>query len=487
MRKIRRRTLLEATVAAGLAGIGTSSSWAGVGSANDIIGVGIVGLRGKGRHHIEMFSAMEGARITALCDVDQEVLSRSLEKIKNQRPKPEAYADVRKLLDDKNVDAVVIAAPNHWHSLMTIWACQAGKDVYVEKPASHNLFEGRQMVKAARQYKRVVQTGMQNRSSLALQEALAYIRAGNLGRILRVRGLCYDERDSIGKTNGPQPIPAGIDYGLWTGPAPLEPLRRQRLHYDWHWFWNTGDGNIGNQGIHQLDLCRWFAGQDELPKSAISLGGRYGYVDDAQTPNTQVVLFDYPVPIIFEVRGLPESKGAPNMDHLHGVRVGFLVECENGTFAGGKSGGGWVYGTDQKRIKQFSAAGEETHANNFIDAVRSRSIKDLRADVREGYLSAGLFQMANLSHRLGTESALRPALDLLTPWPDFQETVERMRQHLAANEVDLQGEWLTSGARLDFDLKRGHFSSQSSYDIGYWANLLSEPQYRRPFVISEML
>jgi len=455
-------------------------------NAGGTIGVGIVGLGRKGSQLIETFASMKGVRITALCDVDREVLALYTGKLNDQPTRPQSCIDVRKMLDNRDVDAVIIATPNHWHALMTIWACQAGKDVYVEKPVSHNFWEGRQMIAAARRYNRIVQAGTQNRSSLALREALEYIRAGNLGRVIQVRGLCYDERPSIGKTNGPQPIPEAINYDLWTGPAPLEPLFRRRVHYDWHWFWTTGNGNIGNQGVHQLDVCRWFAGQDQLPKSVVSLGGRYGYEDDGQTPNTQVALFDYPVPIIFEVRGLMESKGAAAMDHILGVRVGFLVECEGGVFTGGKAGGGWVYDKDKKRVKQFAAAGEETHVQNFIDAVRSRNIGDLKAEVREGVVSAGLSHMANLSYRLGRQSDTASALEMLESQPEFREAVERMYRHLAANEVNLTEHWLKVGAHLEFNPGQNQFVSRSSYDLGDWANLMSKPPYRPPFVVPEV-
>jgi len=234
-------------------------------------------------------------------------------------------------------------------------------------------------------------------------------------------------------------------------------------------------------------VCRWFAGQDQLPKSVISFGGRYGYEDDGQTPNTQVVLFGYPVPIIFEVRGLMESKGAATMDHILGVRVGFLVECEGGVFAGGKSGGGWVYEKDGKRVKQFAAAGEETHAQNFIDAVRSRNIRDLKAEIREGVVSAGLPHMANLSYRLGRRSTLASALEKVGSRPEFQEALGRMGRHLTANEVDLTGEWLKAGAHLEFNPEQKQFISRSSYDLGEWANLMSKPPYRAPFVVPEVV
>ena len=271
-----------------------------------------------------------------------------------------AYTDYRKVLDDKEVDAVVIATPNHWHSLMAIWACQAGKDVFVEKPISHNVWEGRKLVEAARKYNRIVQAGIQSRSDEAFPEVIDYLKQGNLGKIIAAYGLCYKPRESIGKVGGPHPIPKSVDYNLWSGPAPLVPLKRSRFHYDWHWQWAYGNGDIGNQGAHQMDQARRLLGQNGLPRRVMSIGGRFGYDDDGETANSQIAIFDYdPVPLIFEVQGLPRKRGDAAMGNFKGVRIGVIVKCEDGYFAGG-GGGGWVYDNNDKKIRQFVSLRRKT-------------------------------------------------------------------------------------------------------------------------------
>jgi hypothetical protein len=249
---ISRRSFLQKSVAGGVSAYGALSmpAWAAPLGANDAIRVAIVGVNGKGNHHIQLFKAIPGVRVVALCDIDQTILDRRARELAAEGIQVAKYVDVRKLLESKDVDAVAIATPNHWHSLMAVWACQAGKDVYVEKPISHNVWEGRKVVEAAAKYGRIVQAGTQSRSDEALLEVAEYLRSGQLGKILRARGFCYKRRESIGTVEGPQPIPDGVDYDLFCGPAPLEPLRREQLHYDWHWFWATGYGDIGNQGIH---------------------------------------------------------------------------------------------------------------------------------------------------------------------------------------------------------------------------------------------
>ena len=282
-----------------------------------------------------------------MCDVDTAVLDPAAATLGGGVKK---YLDLRELLASADVDAITIATPNHWHSLAGIWAMQAGKDVYVEKPVSHNVWEGRQLVAAAKKYNRVVQAGTQIRSSEGMREAVAWIRAGNLGKITVARGFCYKYRGSIGRVAAPPPPPATVNLDLWCGPSPLAAPHRTQFHYDWHWFWATGNGDLGNQGIHQMDIARWFLGEPGLPRHTLSVGGRLGYVDDGQTPNTHVVFHDYPAaPLIFEVRGLP-AKAAPgraggieaggaefaearpaSMDQYRGVCVGNIVECEGGS------------------------------------------------------------------------------------------------------------------------------------------------------------
>ena len=390
MNHVTRRSFIKASVATGLS---VAMPYSRVRGANDDIRVAVVGIRSQGTNHIGWFGQIPGVRVVAICDADRAFLDREKKKFEDRKEKVDTYVDYRKLLEDKNIDAIITATPNHWHALVTVWACQAGKDVYVEKPVSHNVWEGRQMVKAARKYNRIVQSGTQRRSDTGLMEALEYIRAGNLGKINLVRGIIYVRRDSIGKVTGPQPIPETVDYNLWSGPAPMAPLMRKNLHYDWHWVWPTGDGDFGNNGIHYIDVCRWFINENKLPTRVISIGGRFGYIDDGETPNSQVVFLDYkPAPIIFEVRGLPRAKGDSAMDDYLGIRGGLVVHCEGGYFAGG-----WAYDNNHKRLKQFPGDGGDGHQENFIKAMRSRKVTDLRADMLEGHISAALCHMANTS------------------------------------------------------------------------------------------
>ncbi|MGH7959210.1 MAG: Gfo/Idh/MocA family protein, partial [Opitutaceae bacterium] len=414
MKTRTRREFLKTSLAGGSAALllhhRGAAAVAKSGSANGDIRMAIVGFRGKGAGHIERFRKLPGVRVVALCDVDREVLALNVKKFTDRGEKVAAYVDYRKLLEDSSIDAVAIATPNHWHSLMSIWACQAGKDVYVEKPISHNVWEGRKAVEAAVKYNRIVQAGTQSRSDEALQEAFAYIQAGKLGKIQWVRGLCYKERGSIGKTSGPQQVPSHIDYDLWSGPAPLDPPRRNSptrgpIHYDWHWFWNYGGGDIANQGIHEMDMCRWVLGQKGFPSAVMSFGGRFGYEDDAETPNTQIAVYDYePAPLIFEVRGRPRKTGENAMDAYRGIRVGLTVQCEGGYFAGGANGGG-VYDSAGKKMKQFSSSGGEGHGANFIAAMRSRKTSDLTAPVEVGHVSSALCHLGNISYRLGKNTA----------------------------------------------------------------------------------
>ncbi|HEX9187082.1 MAG TPA: Gfo/Idh/MocA family oxidoreductase, partial [Vicinamibacteria bacterium] len=408
---VSRRSFLTKSAASTLvAGAARAcSAWAQPLGANDAVRVAVVGLHGKGAHHVEMLKAVPGVRIVALCDVDEAVLHKHAAELSAAKFPVAKYVDVRRLLESREIDAITIATPNHWHALMTIWACQAGKDVYVEKPVSHNVWEGRQIVEAAARYGRIVQAGTQSRSDEALLELAREVRAGKLGRIVRARGFCYKRRESIGRVDGPQPIPASVDYDLFCGPAPLEPLRRRQLHYDWHWFWATGNGDIGNQGVHEMDVCRWMLGEEKLPPRVFSIGGRFGYVDDAETPNTQVAVLDYPsAPILFEVRGLPRRAGAGYEDHYRGVRIGYVIEGEDATFVGA-SGGGWIHDREGKKVRQLSGGGDERHMEDWIRAVRSRRPQDLKAPVAGAHLSSALCHLANISHRLGTARALADA------------------------------------------------------------------------------
>ena len=482
MKTTRRSFLRQSTTIA--AGIGTAvslqSAWARPLGANNDIRIAVVGLGGKGRDHVETFRDMKGVRVVALCDPDRKRMGKAVEQLEGQPV--DTYVDYRKLLEDKDIDAVCTASCNHWHAPVTVWGCEAGKDVYVEKPVCHTIWEGQQMVNAARTYKRIVQSGMQLRSDRGVREAFQWLQDGHLGKILLSRGLCYESRSSIGRVDRPTPIPDYIDYDLWCGPAPHEPLMRKRLHFDWHWIWNTGNGDLGNQGIHQMDMCCRAIHQEKLPPHVISVGGRFGWNDDGQTANTQLIFFDYqPAPILFEVTGMPMKKGVNVRSHYRGIRCGNVVHCEGGYFACGEFGGGWAYDNNGKKIKQFIGGGAENHQQNFIDAVRSRTLGDLNADVRKGHVSSSLCHMGNISHRLGQASSPEIIHNALKNHQGMTDAFERFLTHLDANEIDIFKEKITLGPLLTMDPDREAFIGTHEHE----ANRLLTKKYRKGFVIGD--
>ena len=444
--------------------------------ANEDIRVAVVGFNGRGGSHISGFRALKGVRLVALCDVDQTVLDKGVNKLKDAGEQVQGYQDVRKLLENEDIDAISIATPNHWHSLATIWAVQAGKDVYVEKPLSHNVTEGRRVVQAARKYGRMVQTGSQCRSSRGLIEAIAWLRAGNHGKIIRARGLCYKRRASIGKADKPLEIPPTIDYDLWCGPAPKVPLMRKRLHYDWHWVWPTGNGDLGNQGVHQVDIARWVLGERTIAPVAFSIGGRLGYEDDGTTPNTQIIYQGYArAPLLFEVRGLPSSSENNKMDNYHGASIGVVIDCEGGRVVIPSYSKAIVYDKEDKQIRQFDGGGD--HFENFINAVRSRKHTDLAADAEDGHLSAALCHTANVSYRLGKKMSPDEIREAIRNNGDMAEAFGRMEEHLAANNVDLMKTPAALGEVLRFDVNAERCTSNRK--VNKWLTR----NYRRPFVV----
>jgi len=385
---------------------------------------------------------------------------------------------------------VVITTPNHWHALMTIAACQAGKDVYVQKPASYNIFEGRQMVAAARKYNRIVQCPNGSRGQNGGREALEFVAQGHLGKVVGIRGLRFGPRSSIGKVAGPQPVPATVDYDLWSGPAPVVPLARQNLHYDWHWNWLYGNGELGNWGIHLLDGCRMAAGGG-LPRHAISIAGRFGHEDDGQTPNMQIVYYDcQPAPILFELRGLPKDKsflasttpdswGADAMDTYRDISVGKVIHCENGYVVGSMASHA-AFDRDGKQLQQFKPATPEL-GQNFIQAVRSRRAADLAADILDGHLTAVLVHLGNISHRIGRTVPDQEIRQRIEGNRELAAAYDRMKAHLSANGVDLDRTPATLGAMLTFDAAAERFVGEFSAP----ANRLVSREYRPPFVVPE--
>jgi predicted dehydrogenase len=443
------------------------------GDANDQLQVAVLGVHGRGMAHVDGFADRHNCVVTTVCDADAAVVGRAMKLVEGRQGKaPKFEQDLRHVLDDKSIDIVAIATPNHWHALAAIWALQAGKDVYVEKPVSHNVSEGRRIVEAARKHNRICQTGTQSRTS-GMRDVMAFLHAGKLGKIKLARGLCYKSRPSIGKVNGPQPIPASVNYDLWCGPAPTKPLMRKNLHYDWHWVWDYGNGDLGNQGIHEMDKARWGLNKNELAKSAISVGGRFGYVDDGETANTQICVFDYgDCELIFEVRGLPTQplKTAMVGNIFYGAE-GYMV-CPSYT-------SGVAFSPDDKVIKTFKGNGD--HFENFVNAVRSRRREDLTADILEGHLSSALCHLGNISYRLGT---LQPFSQKAKAFGDDKEAYEsfaRMETHLKTNKVALDEAPYHLGRKLSIDPKAERFIGDAEADA------LLTREYRKPFVVPEKI
>lgn len=454
-------------------------------SPNEAIQLGIIGLGSKAGGHIRQLLGMKGVRIVALCDVDPANLAKGTKLLKEKGFKAKEYVDMRHLLDDASVDAVLIITPNHWHALATIWACQAGKDVYIEKPVSHNLWEGQKMVEAARKYGRMVQAGTQNRSDSGLLSAIEYLREGHLGKVLWTHGVWYKERNDFGPVTGPQPIPPGVDYKLWTGPAPLKPLMRKRLHSDWHWDWDTGNGDMGNLGGHQIDDSVNIIGTNGIPKRFLSLGGLYLRDDGWQTPNVQAVFIEYEnkPPIIVDIRSLPAKANAKYMVHLRQVRRGNIVQCEGGYFAGGRFGG-IVFDNDKKKIKKFSGDGGLTHVQNWLDAIRSRDKSSLRAEIAMSVNSANLCHFANLAYRSGLPTTVKEMTNRVGHYEHAVQTVENIASHIQANGVDLTRSPITCSDWMEYDPNKLEFSGGSGHANSI-ANSLAKPSYRKPFVVPD--
>jgi len=502
MKTITRRKFLNSSMTAGLAlgmpkiVIGAEGSSRSQGP-NDTVRVAVIGLGsttavggvgGRGHQLIPRVREVPGARIVALCDVDQAHLDREAQPFKDRNEEVATYRDLRKVFDDKTIDAVVVALPNHWHALATVWACQAGKDVYVEKPFSYNFWEGQQMVAAARKHGRMVQVGTQNRSSTLLRQAFDYLRSGQIGSIRYAHALVYRARDGIGTVNTPTPLPATVDYDLWCGPAPKAPLMRKQLHYEWHWFWATGNGEIGNNGIHVIDLCRWALGQNQPPPRAMSIGGRLAFNDCGETANTHIALFDYqPAPLICEVRNVRVSKSPDAIGKFRNQNSGLVIDCEGGYFAGDASGGA-LFDKQGKKIKDFpddgSSKGLETsHMSNFVAAVRSRKAADLAAEALQGHHSTACCHMANVSYRLGKQARPEVIRETIQANRELSDAFERCREYLRENEVNLDTTPAVLGPWVTFDPKRDLFV----HDHAKQANALSQREYRQPFVVPKIV
>lgn len=493
MERITRRALIKG--AAGAAAAWAFSPAMKVLGANGDIRVAVVGFRSQGKSHIKNFLEMPGVRLVALCDADRAILDAQVQALDKLGHKVKAYQDIRKMLEDKEIDAFSVATPNHWHALATVWGCQAGKDVDVEKPVSHNIWEGRKMVEAARKYNRIVQADLDSRSSRQYDEAYEYLQSGALGKILVARGFCYKDRASLGKVQGEGKIPETVDYDLWCGPAAKGPLRRKNLHYDWHWVWETGCGELGNNGPHQLDLIRWMLNEKGLPRRVMSLGGRFGYEDDGETPNTQIALYDYATaPVIYEVRGLRVKPDKPTMDtyaalaatgvkiqghqKASGAYCGVIIQCEGGYVDLGSHA---VYDNTGKQVRKFTRTGSIDPQANFIKAVRSRKLEEIKTDILEGHLSTSLCHMGNASYRVGQTARPEEIRERLKDDKDAAEAFGRFTDHLRLHGVDLEKTPAVLGPWLTMNSEQERFSGV----LADQANALIKRNYRKPFVIPE--
>lgn len=423
MSNVNRRSVLKAASAA------IATAQFPILGANDRVNIGQVGLGGRGKDHVDYYATLEGARIAAVCDVNQAGRERGAAQVlKLKGFSPQQFGDMREMFASKEIDAVSITTPNHWHALSTIWACQAGKDVYVEKPASHNIFEGHMMVAAARKYKRMVQVGSQSRTITHKVRAMKLLQDGIIGQVYHARGLCYRRRFSIGHTPN-EPVPPGLDWGKFLGPAQMRPYSKNRFAYNWHWFWDTGNGDIGNQGIHEMDIALWGLGRGGWPAKVSSTGGKYVWKDDQETANTQTASFDFgDAMVTFEVRNLPTpTEGGlpirPNSTcNIFFGEKGFLV-VDNLSFQvytsaasslsyeeisrAGAGGLEKYEKTMDEKAGEGQAWATTPHMQNFLDAVKSRDHTKLTADVAVGTRSAAFVHLANISMRVGRQLTLQ--------------------------------------------------------------------------------
>jgi predicted dehydrogenase len=423
-------------------------------SPNEILRVAVVGANGRGGSHISGWLASPQTELAAICDCDPGVQARYEKRFAELPKKPEFEQDIRRLLERDDIDVISIASPNHWHALMTIWAMQAGKDVYVEKPCSHNVLEGRVMVDWARKLGRICQMGAQSRSMPGMRQTVEFVTSGKVGPVKLAHALCYKRRPSIGLVDTPAPLPPGLDFDLWAGPAPAEVPIRTKLHYDWHWDHRTGNGDLGNQNPHEIDKARWGLGKQELPRRVVSLGGRLGYIDNGDMANSQVTIFQWDdATLISDVRGL-EIK-TPETFGLAAGRLGVanIWWGTEGYVVAPNYTSGVAFDYDGKELGKWSGGSDQSHYDNFVKAVKSRRHEDLHLDIEDGHLSSALAHLGNVSWTLGeaVEPGTRPSL--AADDPRVRQTLESFEAHLEANGVNFSETKLTLGRVLTIDPK----------------------------------
>ncbi len=424
---MKRRTFVKEAAAASLA-LGTAplilsgQGWKG---ANDTVRVAVIGIHGMGQNHIKSYQKLKNVEVTALCDVDSNLFDEVVKKWFTDKglKKPKLYTDLRKLYEDKDIDAVSIVTPNHWHTLAAIWAIQAGKHVSVEKPCCHTFWEGQKLVEAAKKYNVIVQDGDEQRSNPSTQSMIEYLHAGHLGEVYMAKGFCYKWRDTIGKA-AVEPIPAGVDYDMWIGPAPEKPFTKNRFHYNWHWQWDYGNGDLGNQGVHEVDVARMGLGVT-LPTRVSAMGGHFMFDDDQETPNQMMATFEFP-----NANGVGDKKKMMQFEVRHWITdrggLDFKTEDTGNTYmtSSANTVGNTFYGSEgimkkdvnhwetymgNEMVPGASGDGKGNHYQNFIDCIRANDNSLNNAPIEEGFYSCALIHLANISYRLGRTLDFDPA------------------------------------------------------------------------------
>lgn len=484
-----RRDFLKTSATAAVAGFGLAASPSIMRgqSPNQDLRVAVIGTGGRGGKHITGFAEAKGAQLVALCDADEKTLASKAGIVeKKYGTKVDTVVDYKELLERDDIDAVTIASPNHWHALTTIHACQAGKHVYTEKPVCHTIWEGRQMVEAMKKHDRIVAGGFQNRSDIGLMEAIPLIQEGKFGAVLAARGLCYRNRTGIGKRDTPLTPPDSVNYDLWLGPAADQPIMRERLHYDRHWDFNTGNGDMGNQGPHEMDLLRWALGDPDHPSKIVSVGGRFAWDDAGNTPNMQCAMFDFGdgIPVIFEVRNLyQKAKDQANAGKYgRGPGVGIIVTCENGEFQGGR-GGGSFYDNDGKKIASYKGDAGKNHMQNFVDAVHNNDAGSLRSPVESAFKSSCMSHLANISVLTGEKAGRSDIAAGLTRREPMAEVFDRFNSQLELWDVDGNKEKWTMGPELTFDSASEQFTAGENMAL---ANKLTRREDRAGYEVPEI-
>lgn len=478
--RIDRRSVIKAAAAAGA--VWTFPQQAARAMANDEIRMGFISCGSRAGAHMQTFRDIAGVKVTALCDPDGKRVAEKARAF----PDAKQFADARELLDDQDIDAVVVATCNHWHCLASIWAMEAGKDVYVEKPLSHSQWEGDQTVKAARKYNRICQVGTQQRSDPMQAEIKQFLHEEKgLGEIVSCRVNRFGVRKPIGKREKPLVIDNWVNYDLWLGPAQEKPIFRDKLQYDWHWDFNTGSGEMGNWGVHVLDDARNNVFLDEvaLPKRIMGGGGRVAWNDAGNTPNVHFVYFDTgKVPTVIGLTNMtagPDEKKSPKHP---GPSSGYIAYCEGGRFEG-RRGGGVAYDNDGKVIRTFKGnSGNRIHQQNFIDCCRSRSVKDLNTDVELGNYSTGWCNLANIAFQAGDTYSAGEAKELAADIPTWGALHDEMKSHVAAHGVKMDGGEIQLSGMLEMDPETEQFVGAGSEK----ANGLLKREYRAPYEVPEV-